>query len=97
MKKKLIGVLMGTAVAAVALTGCGNKKSETEAPATEKTTEAAVATEATEKTTTAEEGVLVVGLTQSIRPTDIWMIMEITRDLTLNWLRQSARWRDGNW
>ena len=68
MKKKLIGVLMGTAVAAVALTGCGNKKSETEAPATEKTTEAAVATEATEKTTTAEEGVLVVGFDAEYPP-----------------------------
>ena len=69
MKRKMLGVLMMGAVTAAVLAGCGSRSGETEAPATEAAaTEAGVETETEEKTTTAEEGVLVVGFDAEYPP-----------------------------
>ena len=53
MKRKVLALLLGVSMVAAATSGCGSKKAETEAPATEAATEAAAETE-TEAATEAE-------------------------------------------
>ena len=63
MKRRVMIALLGTMMAAAVLTGCGSKKAETEAPATEKAAEATekatekAAEKSTEKAAETEAGV----------------------------------------
>ena len=63
MKKRVMIAVLGTMMAAAVLTGCGSKKAETEAPATEKAAEATekatekAAEKSTEKAAETEAGV----------------------------------------
>lgn len=70
MKKKMLGVLLTGIMAMAVLGGCGKKEAETEAAteAAEAATEADVEAQTEEKTTTAEEGKLVVGFDAEYPP-----------------------------
>lgn len=70
MKKKMLGVLLTGIMAMAVLGGCGKKEAETEAAteAAEAAAEADVEAQTEEKTTTAEEGKLVVGFDAEYPP-----------------------------
>ena len=52
MKKRFVSVMLGAVMTAALLSGCGSKKAETEAPATEAATEAPATEAATEAAAT---------------------------------------------